>query len=368
MSVRAAVFPAPDRPVEVRTYDDPVLQDGSILLETIASEVCGTDVHLHHGALSGVPYPLIPGHVSVGRVREVRGTVRDVEGEIVLPGEVLTFLDVHRTCGRCWYCQIAKASTRCPERKVYGITYGADDGLLGGWSERIHLLPGVHVVKLPSSLPVASFMAGGCGLPTALHAVQRGEVNFGDTVVIQGAGPVGLCAVVLAQLHGASNVIVVGGPAPRLALASQLGADLTVDIATVSTADRLRLVREATGGRGADVTIEATGVPSAVAEGLRFSRDAGTLVVVGQYTDHGPVSIDPHSELNRPHLQVRGCWGSDLGHLYRAVRVVARHANAYPWQALLSGYYDLDGAAAALAVAERQESIKSLILPNGPLP
>lgn len=136
MSVRAVVFPGPDRPLEVRDFADPVLEQGSVLLETVASEVCGTDVHLHHGALSGVPYPLIPGHVSVGLVREVQGLVRDVDGDPVQPGELVTFLDVHRTCGRCWYCQVAKASTRCPERRVYGITYGADDGLLG--VERAH--------------------------------------------------------------------------------------------------------------------------------------------------------------------------------------------------------------------------------------
>src|SRR6185295_8832006 len=118
------------------------------LLKTIASEVCGTDVHLWHGRLSGVPYPLIPGHVSVGEVAEVGGTIKDVDGKPIKVGDVVTFLDVHKTCHRCWYCLVAKASTRCPERKVYGITYGADDGLCGGWAEMIHLKAGTRVIKL----------------------------------------------------------------------------------------------------------------------------------------------------------------------------------------------------------------------------
>ena len=365
MSVRAVVFSAPEVTPELREFAEPVLEDGSVLLETIASEVCGTDVHLFHGRLEGVPYPIIPGHVSVGRVLQVKGNVQDVEGEHIQVGEIVTFLDVHRTCGKCWYCLVAKASTRCPERRVYGITYSANEGLLGGWSERILLLPGVHIVKLPLTLPPEVFMAGGCGLPTALHAVQRGDVTFGDTVVVQGAGPVGLCSVVLAQLQGASKVIVVGGPAHRLAIARALGADVTIDIAEHNQEERLRFVRDATQGRGADITIEATGVPIAVAEGLRFTRDAGTLVVVGQYTDHGSVMINPHTELNQPHLQVRGCWGSDLGHLYRAVRTVARHAERFPWQSMINGQYSLDDATKALQATERQESIKALILPNG---
>ena len=365
MSVRAVVFSAPEVTPELREFAEPVLEDGSVLLETIASEVCGTDVHLFHGRLEGVPYPIIPGHVSVGRVLQVKGSVRDVEGEHIQVGEIVTFLDVHRTCGKCWYCLVAKASTRCPERRVYGITYSANEGLLGGWSEHILLLPGVHIVKLPPTLLPEVFMAGGCGLPTALHAVQRGDVTFGDIVVVQGAGPVGLCSVVLAQLQGASKVIVVGGPAHRLAIARALGADVTIDIAEHNQEERLRFVRDATQGRGADITIEATGVPLAVAEGLHFTRDAGTLVVVGQYTDHGSVMINPHTELNRPHLQVRGCWGSDLGHLYRAVRTVARHADRFPWQSMINGRYSLDDAAKALQATERQESIKALILPNG---
>lgn len=367
MPVQAVVLPGPERAPELREFPDPRVTDGAVLLETIASEVCGTDVHLLHGRLAGVPYPIIPGHVSVGRVLRAGGAVRDVEGDPVRPGEVVTFLDVHRTCGRCWYCQVAKASTRCPERRVYGITYSSDEGLLGGWSERILLLPGVHIVKLPRSVAPEVFMAGGCGLPTALHAVQRGGVTFGDTVVVQGAGPVGLCAVALAQLHGVGRVVVIGGPAHRLDVARELGADTVVDIDQHGPEERLRAVREATNGRGADVTVEATGVPEAVAEGLRYTRDAGTLVVVGQYTDHGAISINPHLEINRPHLNVLGCWGSDLGHLYRAVRTLERHAERFPWRAMLTGAYTLSEAGVALAAAEQQESIKSLILPNGPL-
>ncbi|GAC1357077.1 MAG: zinc-binding dehydrogenase [Ktedonobacteraceae bacterium] len=364
MPVRAVVFPAPNQAPEIRVFADPRLQDGEVLLETIATEVCGTDVHLLHGRLAGVPYPIIPGHVSTGRVLQVQGVVRTVEDELVTPGDVVTFLDVHRTCGHCWYCQIAKASTRCPERRVYGITYSATEGLLGGWSERIVLLPDVHIVKLPPSLPPATFMAGGCGLPTALHAVQRGEITFGDTVVVLGAGPVGLCCSVLAQLQGATQVIVIGGPAHRLALARSFGVDMTIDIAQYSPEERMRMVHEATSGRGADVTIEATGVASAVAEGFHFTRDAGSLVVVGQYTDAGPITINPHLEINKPHLQVRGCWGSDLGHLYRSVRVMARYANRFPWQEMITSKHTLDDATSALDAAERQESIKALILPN----
>ena len=94
----AAIMPSPGQPVEVREFPKPQLEPGGVLLDTVYSEVCGTDVHLQNGRLSGVPYPIIPGHVSVGRVAEVHGEVRDVDQIPVLPGELVTFLDVHETC------------------------------------------------------------------------------------------------------------------------------------------------------------------------------------------------------------------------------------------------------------------------------
>ena len=184
--VRAAVMPAPGKPMEVREFPDPEPEKGSVILETLCSEVCGTDVHLHHGRLAGVPYPLIPGHISVGRVLEVAGEVVDVDGHPILKDQIVTFLDVHETCGKCWYCTVAEATTRCPERRVYGITYGAEEGLLGGWSERIYLKPGVKIVPLAEGVDPLGYIGGGCGLTTGFHAVERATLRMGATVVVQG--------------------------------------------------------------------------------------------------------------------------------------------------------------------------------------
>lgn len=365
--ISAVVMPGPGAPLETRTYPRPDLEPGAVLLRTLGSEVCGTDAHLWKGQLAGVPYPIIPGHVSVGRIAALGGgpdeAATDVDGRPLEVGQVVTFLDVYGTCGRCWYCTVGHATTRCPSRRVYGITLSADDGLLGGWAEYIHLRPGVHVVPLPEGLDWRAFLAGGCGMPTALHAVTLAEVAFGDTVVVQGAGPVGLCAAVLAQLRGAGRVIVVGGPEARLDAASRFGADAVVDIGTTAPEERLAAVREATGGRGADVTIEATGVPSAVPEGMRLTRDAGRYVVVGQYTDAGEAVLNPHLDLNRKHLDVRGCWGSDAGHVHRAVRVMARYGGQFPWTDLITREYGLSEAQTALEDVAAQRVVKALIVP-----
>src|SRR5260370_2987395 len=115
---RVAVIPYPNTPVEVREVPGPELENDSALLEVELSEVCGTDVYLQQGRLQGVPYPLVPGHVSVGRLSKIRGTLRDVEDREFREGDRATFLDAHRTCNSFWYCLAAKATPRCALRNV----------------------------------------------------------------------------------------------------------------------------------------------------------------------------------------------------------------------------------------------------------
>jgi D-arabinose 1-dehydrogenase-like Zn-dependent alcohol dehydrogenase len=91
MSILAAVMPGPRQPVELREFPEPNLEPGSMLLRTIFSEVCGTDVHLWHGRLAGVPYPIIPGHVSVGLVDKIRGDVLGADGTRLQRAIALSF-------------------------------------------------------------------------------------------------------------------------------------------------------------------------------------------------------------------------------------------------------------------------------------
>jgi len=366
--VDAAVLPGPGRPIEIRRFPAPRPEPGGAVLETVGSEVCGTDVHLFHGRLAGVPYPIIPGHVVCGRLAESRGEVRDVEGRPIADGTLVTFYDVFRVCGACWHCLVARAATRCPHRRVYGITTSADEGLLGGWSERVDLRPGVRVVPLPHGVEALDFLGGGCGLPTGFHAVERAGVALGDTVVVQGSGPVGLNSAIFAQLSGAARVLVVGAPRARLDVAKRLGADDVCDLSEIpEAAGRVAWVRERTGGRGADGGSEASGNPAAVPEGLEMLRDAEPYVVVGQYTDGGDVSINPHRHVNRKHADIRGCWGYEFTHLHRALAMLSRHLGRYRWRELITAEYALAEAGRALADMEKLAVVKALIRP-GALP
>jgi threonine dehydrogenase-like Zn-dependent dehydrogenase len=363
-TVEAVIMPGPGQPLERRRLPAPSPRPGGAVLETIASEVCGTDVHLHHGRLPGVPYPIIPGHINCGRVLESNGPLRDVGGRLIDTGALVTFFDVFGTCGSCWHCLVAKAATRCPNRKVYGITTSADEGLLGGWSERIEILPGVKLLPLPEEIEPLDFMGGGCGLPTGFHAAERAGIQLGDTVVVQGSGPVGLNAAIFAQLAGALRVLVIGAPAARLDAATRLGAEDTLDITKVpDPAARAAWVRDRSAGRGADVVIEASGNPAAVPEGLEMLRDAGRYVVVGQYTDAGDATVNPHRHINRKHATILGCWGFEFTHFHRALELMAKHNARFRWRDLITREYPLAQASRALEDMERLAVVKALIRP-----
>ena len=355
---------APRAPIEVREFRLPDLPGGGALLRTAFSEVCGTDVHLWHGRLAGVPYPIIPGHVTAGVLDRARGPLKSIDGHPIREGDRVVFFDVHRTCGRCMACTVNRTPTRCVSRRVYGITDSANEGLFGGWSQAVYLEPGVLLAKLPDTVTFEDYIGGGCGLLTAVHGIERSGIQLGDTVVVQGTGAVGLSLIALARIAGAGTIVAIGAPPDRLALARRMGADEAFDLSTTPE-DRLDRLTALTGGHLADVVIEASGSPEAIEEGPNLARNGGRYVIVGHYTNTGDSRINAHEQINRKHLEIRGCWGSEAGHFLRALRILERHARRVPWNEIGQKVYGLHELDAALAEAESFKVPKALVAPNG---
>lgn len=361
-SILAAVMTAPRAPIELREFPRPDLPKGGALLRTLRSEVCGTDVHLWHGRLSGVPYPIIPGHVSAGVIEAARGPLIGIDGAPIEEGDRAVFFDVHRTCGRCRACTVHRTPTRCASRRVYGITDSADEGLFGGWAQGIYLEPGVAIARLPEAVSLDDYIGGGCGLLTAVHITERAEIRLGDAVVVQGVGAVGLSAIALSRIAGAARIIAIGAPEERLALARQMGADIVLDLAHTTSDERADAVLDATHQEGADVVIEAAGAAAAISEGLDLARVGGRYVIAGHYTDVGPATVNAHHQINRKHLEIRGCWGSEARHFLRALSILERHPGI-PFAKIGARRYGLNQLNEALADAEAMRIPKALVDP-----
>ncbi len=324
-AAKAAVLVNYNRPLQIRTYPlPPELHPGEALVRVEMAGICGTDVHLWRGELP-VPLPVILGHESVGRIEQLGpGLERDWRGVPLRCGDRVTWAS-SVTCGECFYCRIKRQPTRCLSRRAYGISYCADDPphLRGGYAEYIHLRPGSAIFRLPDDLPSEAVLGAGCALTTALHGLERAPVSLGDVVVIQGSGPVGLAVLAVARRSGAGKVIVIGGPAHRLELAREFGADVVLPVEEVAGAEaRRKRVLEETGGYGADVVVECVGSPAVIPEGFELCRDGGKYLVLGQYADAGQVLIRPHA-ITRKQLQIFGSWGFEPRHLDQALRLLA---------------------------------------------
>jgi L-iditol 2-dehydrogenase len=235
---------------------------------------------------------------------------------------------------------------------------------MGGWAERIYLKPGVQTLRLPEPLTADDVIGGGCGLFTGFAAVERSDMRMGDTVLVQGTGPVGLSAIAFAALRGAGTVVAIGDPQARLELAAALGADVTLSLGDVTPDERDARIRELTAGRGADVVLECAGSPIAIPEGFRLLRDGGTYVIAGHYTDVGEATINPHIDINRKHADIRGRWGLDFNHFYRALQLLAKHRQRLPFSRVIGGRYGLEEAGKALADVEALSVTKAVITPG----
>jgi 5-exo-hydroxycamphor dehydrogenase len=335
---------------------------GATLLRVEMAGVCGTDVHFWTG-LTPYPAPMVLGHEGVGIVEELgEGVVADHAGVPVRTGDRVVWVP-ERACGRCHGCVVRGDSSMCEQLEVY-CSPGGDNW--AAWADFALLPPGMPFFRVAEGTPPEAVAAFGCALPTMLQAFERaGGLRPGQDVIVQGSGPVGLAATLLARLSGAASVVVIGAPRHRLEAARALGADAVVDIdVTTDPGRRGELAREATLGRGADLVIEATGVLAAVSEGLALTAKGGRYLVVGLWGTPGSVAISP-MDLNNANQSIVGSSFCQPRHHLQAVRMAERHHASTPLAEMVSDKFALADAARALDASRRQETLKAVIVPGG---
>ncbi|MGH9627764.1 MAG: zinc-binding dehydrogenase [Bryobacteraceae bacterium] len=364
-TVRAAVLSAFEHPLEIREYPAPsAVGPGEALVRVEMAGICGTDVHLWLGQLP-IPLPVILGHETVGILEELGESLeKDWRGNPIKRGDRVCWAS-SISCGECFYCRVKNQPTRCLTRKAYGISYSCSEPphLRGGYAEKILLRERTALFRIPDELPTESVVGAGCALTTAIHGIERAPVCWGDVVVVQGSGPVGLAALALAKQAGALRVIVLGGPEHRLKMAKQFGADVTLNIEHLpDLEERRRRVLAETGGYGADVVIECVGYPAAVNEGIEFCRDGARYLVLGQYANAGNISFNPHI-ITRKQLQVAGSWGFEPRHVDRALALLEHTDWKHNFARQITHRFPLDQAGDALITAKSWQSGKAVIVP-----
>jgi len=270
--MKAIVFHGP-LDVRVESVPDATLHDprGALVRVTRAS-ICGSDLHPYHGVLP-IPAGVTLGHECVGVVEAVGREVRRFKkgDRVIVPGVI--------GCGDCDSCRrgYVVGCMHLPN-KVFGFVHD----LPGGQAEALYVpVADAHLFPSPPELSDEQVLFLTDILPTGYYAAQNAAITPGQTIAVVGCGPVGLFAIMTAQLFGPARVLAIDRVAHRLEVARRLGA-VPVDASAV---DPRTAVAEATGGRGADAVIEAVGAAETVQLALDLVRIGGVVSVVGVLLD-----------------------------------------------------------------------------------
>ncbi len=307
----------------IREYEVPDPAPGTVLLRQELAGICGTDLHNWQ---NGIPKPTILGHENVGIIEALgAGVTTDYVGNPVREGD-----------------RVILQPGTAGGQGAYGFQTNPDEAphFYGGFADYIYLgLPGTVFIKTSASAEVAVLTEP---FTVGVHAVMRGKVQIGDTVVVQGSGAIGLVTLICAKISGAGKLIMVGGPAERLELAKRMGADVVIDIEKVRSAEeRTQLVLDETPRRaGADVVFECAGFLPATPEGLGYVRRSGTFVEVGHFVDMGSIDFNINQLLMRKNLRVEAIWGSQTEHFVRAMPILEK--NEFPFAEMVSHVLPLE--------------------------
>jgi L-iditol 2-dehydrogenase len=362
----------------LREYPLPELERGCVLVKMELSGICGTDKHTYQGFTTQygdrkLEFPIIQGHENVGTIATIGGsaTYKDFEGMPLRVGDRVV-VGANVSCGHCYYCRHDFPYYCCEKTTDYGNNLSAKypPHLFGGWSQYIYIVPGSFLVKVPDDLPsevavLTEIFAVSVGLDraTQMSAFPNESFRFDDTVVVLGAGPLGMCFLMKARMLGAGNIIAVDLSDYRLDFAKRLGADYTLNASLTTKAECLQFIKDLTHGRGADMVIECAGVPQAVPEALEMLRRSGLLVEAGNFSDLGEISLSPHRHLCSKNARILSVGGEEPAAYGPSMRQMARYLKHYPLQEFVSHRFGLRDVEAAMQKSIDGNSIKVVLDP-----
>ena len=351
-----------DRPgsIEYREYQVPSPEPGAIVARVLRSNVCGSELHIfrgHHPALKSA----VLGHEMLGEVLELGPGVRtDFAGQPLKPGDrvVCTYF---RICRKCRACRNGHPQL-CENCYTHWVKHPDEEPHFHGtFATHYYINPDQWVYRVPDGVPDAAAASANCALSQVLYGIDRAGLRAGETLLVQGAGGLGLNAVAVARERGA-RVIVVEGVAARLEQARRFGADHLLDLRSLETPEsRVQAVLDLTDGYGADVAIELTGVPSAFAEGIQLVRPGGRYVSIGNIVPGQLVPFDP-GLLTRKTITIFGVVRYEPHYLLLALRFLERNLERFPFHQLLDAEFDFDHIPEALRRSDRREVTRASIV------
>jgi putative phosphonate catabolism associated alcohol dehydrogenase len=360
-TARAEVLVAQGRPLETRRLPLPVLAPGEVLLRVRACTLCGSDLHTAHGRRPHV-VPTILGHEIVGEVAALGPgePACDVGGRSLAAGDLVTW-SVCASCGTCDRCRRGMPQ-KCRSLVKYG--HSGIDGrhaLAGGLADHVHLVAGTAIVRIPAGLPPAAAAPASCAVATAAAMLRNAGGASDRSVIVLGAGMVGLSAASLAVAGGARGVWILDPQADRLARAAKVVPGAVTASPPADAAATAAFVASLGSDDGADVVVEAGGAAAAVTLALELTATGGTCILAGTVSPVGMVPFDPERIVRRQ-IAIRGVHNYLPEDLVAAVNHLAG-PHGRPLAGLVGPEFPLERANEALAAAASPDVLRVVVVP-----
>ncbi|KKM10014.1 zinc-binding alcohol dehydrogenase [Clostridiales bacterium PH28_bin88] len=362
MKGRVAALVGP-RQVEIKEFDLPEAKPGAVLTKIRRSNLCGSELHIWNHFHPLIKYGVL-GHEMVAEIFELgEGVSTDYAGNPVQVGDRVV-APYYLTCQKCANCLRGDFNLCLNAYTYWKQPPENPPHFTGTFATHYYIHPNQYFYKVPDSVPDNIVAGANCGLSQVIFGLNKANLKNGETLVIQGAGGLGLYATAVAKEKGA-KVIIIDSVEQRLEVAKRFGADCAINMKNYASMEaRVQEVQRMTSGQGGDVVLEVAGVPAAFVEGLNMVRPAGRYVSIGNVnvSKEFEVSMSP-GLITRKSCQVIGVVRYNPWYLYEALKFLERNHTQYPFGDLTDKEYSLDEVQIALEKAEAREVTRPVIVP-----
>jgi threonine dehydrogenase-like Zn-dependent dehydrogenase len=318
----------------------------------VRANVCGSDLHIWRGMHPTVKQGAM-GHEMVGRVHALgEGVQTDYAGQPLAVGDRIAPV-YFQTCRKCRACRRAQFNL-CENAYRHWVSPPADwPHFNATYATHYYVNPDQYVYKVPDNVPDTAASVAACALSQVYFGLDVAALQSDETVVVQGAGGLGLSAIAVARERGA-RVIAIDGVADRLEAAQDFGAHELIDMREIGTPEaRAARVASLTEGWGADVVMELTGVPAAFSEGVSLTRPGGRYVSIGNISPGQTTPFDP-GLLTRRQVQILPVIRYQPWYLLKVLTLLSATMERYPWGTLVDADFPLENVEEALEQSEKR--------------
>lgn len=331
-----AAFMASPGKLEYREYELPHAEKGGLVVKVTQTNVCGSELHIWKGSMQRTTL----GHEFVGVVDDLgEGVTTDCAGRPLSTGDRVT-ATYFEVCGKCFHCAHGEFE-RCDNTYRHAWQPPENYPFKGTFATHYQVNPDQYFYKVPENIPDCVAAGVNCAVSQVLYGLDAAGLKMNDTIVIQGAGGLGLYGCAAAKTAGA-KVIIVDGVESRLQTAVKFGADYTINMKEFDTVEkRTQRVKELTEGKGADITMEVTGVAAAFAEGLGYTRPCGTYLTMGNVTLGSAVTLDP-AALTKSQVRILPVNRYKPWFLDKALQFISATIDRFPYVELMNDDFTFD--------------------------